>query len=148
MTTGCYPSYPSLEQFYDWRSGRHSGESDYGGFNWDDAIKPAPRESQAQRGRLRVVLVHDTGDLYAVDNIGQVPVLLLGTFQQHRSREQVEQLLADWAEGDGPGRPLSWFRERIASLNAQEPERRRRAGLVPLRAGADSTCTSWPWPRG
>ena len=24
MTTGCYPSYPSLEQFYDWRSGRHS----------------------------------------------------------------------------------------------------------------------------
>ena len=122
MTTGCHPSYPSLEQFYDWRSGRHSGESDYGGFNWDDAIKPAPRESQAQRGRLRVV-----------------PVLLLGTFQQHRSREQVEQLLADWAEGDGPGRPLSWFRERIASLNAQEPERRRRAGLVPLRAGADST---------
>ena len=70
MTTGCYPSYPSLEQFYDWRSGRHSGESDYGGFNWDDAIKPAPRESQTQRGRLRVVLVHDTGDLYAVDNIG------------------------------------------------------------------------------
>ena len=69
MTTGCYPSYPSLEQFYDWRSGRHSGESDYGGFNWDDAIKPTPRESQAQRGRLRAVLVHDTGDLYAVDNI-------------------------------------------------------------------------------
>ena len=88
MTTGCYPSYPSLEQFYDWRSGRHSGESDYGGFNWDDAIKPAPRESQAQRGRLRVVLVHDTGDLYAVDNISQVQVLLLGTFQQHRSRSR------------------------------------------------------------
>ena len=35
----------------------------------------------------------------------------------------MEQRLADWAEGDGPGRPLSWFRERIASLNAQGPER-------------------------
>ena len=88
MTTAPYPSYPSLDQFYDWRGGRHSGESDYGGFNWDDAIKPAPRESQAQRGRLRVALVHDTGDLYAADNSGQGPVLLLGTFQQHRSRSR------------------------------------------------------------
>ena len=70
MTTAPYPSYPSLEQFYDGRGGRHSGESDYGGFNWEDAIKPDPRESQAQRGRLRVALVHDTGDLYAVDNRG------------------------------------------------------------------------------
>ena len=123
MTTAPYPSYPSLEQFYDGRGGGHSGESDFGGFNWDDAIKPDPRESRAQRGRLRVALVHDTGDLYAVDNRGQGPVLLLGTFHQQRSREQVEQRLADWAEGDGPGRPLSWFRERIASLNAQGPER-------------------------
>ena len=123
VTTTCYPSYPSLEQFYDWRGGRHSGEADYGWFNWDDAITPDPGESQAHQGRLRVVLVHDTGDLYAVDNIGQGPVLLLGTFQQHRSREQVEQRLANWAEGDGPGRPLSRFRERIASLNAQRPER-------------------------
>ena len=123
VTTTCYPSYPSLEQFYDWRGGRHSGEADYGWFNWDDAITPDPGESQAHQGRLRVVLFHDTGDLYAVDNIGQGPVLLLGTFQQHRSREQVEQRLANWAEGDGPGRPLSRFRERIASLNAQRPER-------------------------
>ena len=113
MTTSPYPSYPSLDQFYDCRGGRHSGEADFGGFNWDDAIKPDPRESQAQRGRLRVALVHDTGDLYAVDNLGQGPVLLLGTFQQHRYREQVEQRLADWAEGDGPGRPRSWFRDRI-----------------------------------
>ena len=71
MTTAPYPDYPSLEQFYDWRGGRLSGGSDYGEFNWDDAIKPDPRESQAQRGRLRVALVHDTGDLYAVDNSGQ-----------------------------------------------------------------------------
>ena len=74
VTTTCYPSYPSLEQFYDWRGGRHSGEADYGWFNWDDAITPDPGESQAHQGRLRVVLVHDTGDLYAVDNIGQGPV--------------------------------------------------------------------------
>ena len=70
MTTAPYPSYPSLEQFYDGRGGRHSGESDFGEFNWDDAINPDPGESQAQRGRLRVALVHDTGDLYAVDNSG------------------------------------------------------------------------------
>ena len=82
MTTAPYPSYPSLDQFYDWRGGRHSGEADYGEFNWDDAIKPDPRESQAHQGRLQVALVHDTGDLYAVDNSGQGPVLLLGTFQQ------------------------------------------------------------------
>ena len=144
MTTAPYPSYPSLDQFYDWRGGRHSGESDYGEFNWDDAIKPAPGESQAQRGRLRVALVHDTGDLYAVDNGGQGPVLLLGTFQQHRSREQVEQRLADWTERDGPGRPRSWFHERIASLASRPGAgaergsscRGRWAGLLPLRAGA------------
>ena len=82
MTTAPYPSYPSLDQFYDWRGGRHSGEADFGEFNWDDAIKPDPRESQAHQGRLQVALVHDTGDLYAVDNSGQGPVLLLGTFQQ------------------------------------------------------------------
>ena len=76
MTTSPYPSYPSLDQFYDCRGGRHSREADFGGFNWDDAIKPDPRESQAHRGRLRVALVHDTGNLYAVDNIGQGPVLL------------------------------------------------------------------------
>ena len=30
MTTAPYPGYPSLEQFYDWRGRRHSGESDCG----------------------------------------------------------------------------------------------------------------------
>ena len=64
-----------------------------------------------------------------MDNSGQGPVLLLDTFQQHRSKEQVEQRLTDWAEGDGPGRPLSWFRERIASLNAQGPERSGEAAV-------------------
>ena len=54
MTTTPYPSYPSLDQSYDCRGVRHSGEADFGGFNWDNAIKPAPRESQAHRGRLRV----------------------------------------------------------------------------------------------
>ena len=111
-----------------------------------------PRESQAHQGRLRVVLVHDTGDLYAVDNRGQGPVLLLGTFQQHRSREQVEQRLADWAEGDGPGRPLSRFRERIASLNAQGPERSGEDGpawchCVPEQVGG-CQCFNTGYARG
>ena len=49
MTTACYPSYPSLEQFYDWRGGRHSGEADFGWFNWDDAITPDPGKARRTR---------------------------------------------------------------------------------------------------
>ena len=143
MTTTCYPSYPSLDQFYDWRGRRRSGEADFGEFNWDDAIKPDPKESQAHQGRLQVALVHDTGDLYAVDNRGQGLVLLLDNFQQHRSKEQVEQRLTDGAEGDGPGpAPL------LVPGTHRQPERPgagaerrsscrgRPAGLLPLRAGA------------
>ena len=42
----------------------------------------------------------------------------------------MEQRLADWAEGDGPGRPRSWFRELICLACRVIEELRREDGTL------------------
>ena len=116
--------------FYAARGGRSTqGESDYGGFNRDDLGLNLQRPMQTLRipgwsscphgeTDYYVSHVHDTGDFYAVegrfDTTAQVA--LLGSVGPGHEEPEVYGHFADWAQGDGPGRPFSWFVERIKSF--------------------------------
>ncbi len=111
--------WPSRDDFYAGRGGTFSGESDYGHFNWDDetaGVGVFPANAMIYR-RLMVCHVHDTGDWYSVDSSGIGEVTLLGTVASNVPEPEVYAFFSDWAQNDGPGRPLSWFRQRIADFN-------------------------------
>ena len=118
-------TFNNIEEFYTARGGRLSPESDYGGFNWDDQtadswIRP-PHISKGHR--YLVVHAWETGDWYAARDVTDGPVVLLGTLERPGVPERdVHQFFRDWADRDGPGRPLSWFRDRIAAFNEKYPK--------------------------
>ena len=50
-------------------------------------------------------------------------MVLLGTLERPGVPERdVHEFFRDWADRDGPGRPLSWFRDRIAAFNEKYPK--------------------------
>ena len=117
----------TLDDFYEGRGGGYSGESDYGKFNKNDLGVELSRVREttetgfvfvpAGEPDYRVTYVHDTGDFYAVENRfdTSAEVVLLGSVGPGHEEPEVYVHFADWAGGDGPGRPFSWFVERIAS---------------------------------
>ena len=116
--------FENIEAFYTARGGRFSPESDYGGFNWDDhAVDSWIRPPHISSGHsYMVVHARETGDWYAARGITDGPVLLLGTLARPGVPEKdVHEFFRDWADRNGPGRPLSWFRDRIAAFNEQNP---------------------------
>ena len=120
--------FDNIASFYAARGGRFSGESNYGVYNKNDmgldlqAQAPVPESGLVfvpfGEPDYRVSHVHDTGDFYAVENRfdSTAQVLLLGSVGPGTALGKVDEHLVDWARGDGPGRPFSWFVERIASF--------------------------------
>ena len=120
--------FENLDSFYGARSGGYSGESGYGRFNKDDlgvGLKRVMGTTEtglvfvpAGEPEYRITYVHDTGDFYAMENRfdTNAPVALLGSVGTGTALGKVDEHLVDWARGDGPGRPFSWFVERIASF--------------------------------
>ena len=119
--------FATLDDFYKARGGGYSGESDYGNFNVDDLGVGLNRVREAAETGVefvpygnpnyRVTYVHDTGDFYAVENRfdTSAEVALVASVGPGHEEREVYAHFADWAEGDGPGRPFSWFVERAAS---------------------------------
>ncbi len=104
--------YQDLNDFYQDRGGRYSPESDYGAHNTDDlgAFAPSPLFSPP----VRVSHVHSTADFYAVQLTPTTEkVVLISTTPEGLTEPQVHRILQDWARTPSPGRPLSWFTERI-----------------------------------
>ena len=112
-------TYRNLDEFYAERGMKPGVESDYGYYNWDDLDILGLRFHEAERHRIRVSHIHSTGDFYAVDVtpgrqhgraavLGQVPTGL--------TEREVHQLFGDWASGGQPGRPLSWFLNRLQEI--------------------------------
>ena len=120
--------FENLEVFYEARGGGRSGESGYGRFNRNDLGVELRRVLEVTEIGLtfvpagepdyRITYVHDTGDFYAMENRFDpaAEVLLLGSAGPGTALGKVDEHLVDWARGDGPGRPFSWFVERIASF--------------------------------
>lgn len=109
--------FANIDAFYAERGGERSGECDFGVWNYSDA------EGCTRRWpRFRVSVVHDTGDVYAL-NFASLTVLLLGTLPAGRCEphglrrgegcvyDVADELFAGWA--DEGGKPLSWFVARL-----------------------------------
>ena len=125
--------FDNIGRFYEERDGKFSGESGYGKYNRDDLAVGLLAPTTTLGGLIfvpfgepdhRISHVHDTGDFYAVegrvDDIGQVA--LLGSVGAGHPEPEVYAHFGDWAEGAGPGRPFSWFVERIDSFRCAKPE--------------------------
>ena len=123
-------AFSNLAEFYGAREGERSPESDYGFQNWDDRIqrgctgystrafhpRAMQRHLQEVNGRLRVAHVQHTGDFYAVHAGSPGTVWLLGTVPDELPEPQVHGYFPDWAQSEGPVRPLNWFRALIATV--------------------------------
>ncbi len=139
--------YATIDEFYDDRGGRYSGECDFGVWHWDDCgifsggttdeidVERTRFAGQdllmlraARNSRIRVSVVDETGDVYAIrSGLGEDRVVLLGNLGVTNSwksgrgdrrdigpvYERAEQLFEGWAHAKGLGRGLSWFIERI-----------------------------------
>ncbi len=111
--------YPSIDAFYADRGGERSGESDFG--CWWTA-----RGGLSRGPFFRVSVVHETGDLYAI-NLTTGEVELLGSWGADpnctgrlglRHTEACAYSVADrvldgWAYREKSGMSLAWVRERI-----------------------------------
>ena len=134
--------YESMNEFYNDRGGRRSGECDYGVWHRDDMMlfATAPRTlsgvamgefgtvySAEHNKMVRVSVVAETGDVYAFELSGQRAALIgnvgLADEQwdtrpiQERSPvyERTDEVLANWADlTGGLGQELSWFVNRLA----------------------------------
>ncbi len=107
--------FATIHDFYDARGGERSDESDFGAW-WTDEGELRPRGP-----RYRVSVVHQTGDVYAVNHWTGV-IELLGSVgptdcpdgMDHDADcpyALVEASLKGWAD---EGRELEWARERLA----------------------------------
>lgn len=130
------PTYKDLEAFYKaCPAASRSGESDYGVHNHDDLGVFAGLGLPSVAGRIRVAHVHNTGHFYAfahfatgnrVALLGQVAVRpteqeAANLYLMQAMERAVYEHFEDYAYGEGAGRPLSWFVERIAELQEKEP---------------------------
>lgn len=154
-TAETFKQYASVDAFYEDRGGLFSGESDYGVWNCDDSGLFSGRvdtdiEAEAteldgeevfvvrasRNSRMRVSVVDDTGDVYAVQHgIGEGRVVLLGNLVVKsplvRQRagisdigptyELAERVFKGWAmsEDGSFGRGTSWFIERLKRIEAR-----------------------------
>lgn len=108
-------AYATIADFYKERGGLMSGEQDYGVHWLEDGGFP--------HDRLRVSIVHDTGDVYAVsmwtekvELLGNVPADVACDPKGIKHVEgccylKCDVILDGWE--DHP-RPLSWARERLS----------------------------------
>ncbi len=106
-----------LEEFHLARGSKNSLESDYGGENHDNL---GIFQSGHSAKHILVTHVDRTGDFYA-ENPYTGRVALLGIVTPEFTEQEVHQGFEDWADGVGPGRPLSWFQEKIAAFNSAHP---------------------------
>jgi hypothetical protein len=111
--------HPSIEAFYAERGGERSGESDFG-VMWTEERKRFPA--------FRVSVVHDTGDVYAINmSVGEVE--LLATLEHTKlcanlrnfahdaelcAYAHAERALDGWAETIHREGSIEWVRERLA----------------------------------
>ncbi len=145
--------YRSDEEFYADRGGARSGESDFGMWHHDDiglfstpgdmairgeTVQVSDDEfiviSAARNNRIRVSVVDETGDVYAVQyGIGNGRACLLGNLgvktPRARKRESIrdigptyekaESAFEGWARSeDGkPCKGMSWFIERLRRMD-------------------------------
>ena len=106
--------YNSMETYHRRRGGRNSPETDYGCRNTDDLGLVATIDENS----VRVSLVEDTGDIYAIneDEHELSRVALLGQAADNDGRPMSEKIVnsifQDWAQGPA-SRPLSWFIRQI-----------------------------------
>ena len=113
MTT----TFKNLEELHLARGSKNSLESDYGGENHDDL---GIFQTGNSTKHILVAHVDRTGDFYAQDRYtGRIA--LLGIVTPGFPEKEVHQGFKDWADGEGPGRPLSWFQEKIAAFNSTHP---------------------------
>ena len=151
--------FSDLDGFYAARGGERPPEFDYGCHNVDDlAVNPVDPRPQPSWLRYRVSYVGQTGDFYAIALVGGLTaegrVILLGSLGAGHVEKDVYAHFADWAEGEGLGRPLSWFIERIATFvpkpKADSPlspgvvrsSRTSRASTRPAAAGSQGSRTT------
>lgn len=111
--------FASVADFYRERGGETSGECDFGVW-W---YTPRPFETSHHGPYYRVSVVHDTGDIYAlnqwdhrVELLTTLPAIVqvCDRINHHLSDcpyKQAENYLEGWAEG--ASKPLSWARERL-----------------------------------
>ena len=116
----------SIDQFYDQRGGRRSGEIDYGVWHRNDLDWYLPADYPC-----RVSVVDTTGDVYAIAELSG-HIALLGTLhreaqdsskatanrthglQDSRTYRLAQLRFEHWAEDPSSlGKPLSWFIERL-----------------------------------
>ena len=136
-------TYADLDAYYEASpTAFRSGESDYGVWNYDDlgifhvALSPL---------RVRVSHVHLTGEFYAVTHFAHGDKLaILGRVQApptdaveawldpdrplnrrsdwwkaiEKTVQNTYAVFDGWADGEGLGRPLSWFVHRIREVGA------------------------------
>lgn len=142
--------FSSIEEFYDKQGGRFSGERDFGVMHYDDMeLFPfGPGRSEGEKinggyrivfqplgiycnGRLRVSVVDETGDVYAIQQgYGDGLVVMIGNvgvnnpdFQDFSVKpgpvyERAEELLDGWANNSGGGRSISWFVNRLKDVHS------------------------------
>ena len=123
-----FETFVNLEAYHKARPAMlNSVEADYGAHNTDDLdIFPA-----YARINIRVSHVVATGEWYAFSPlsrehqyvvIGKLDDVGLPENPTHSEEDTAERMVhehfKDWDEGDGPGRPLSWFLTRIRSFEA------------------------------
>lgn len=118
-----FESFPTIRAFYDQRGGGTHGECDFG--VWWYSIESA--DGQRRGPFYRVSVVHDTGDVYALNQWSK-EVQLLTTIAPSRScsgigkhlpsccYETAEEIFAGWA--DGGSKPIEWARGRARGVIA------------------------------
>lgn len=115
-------TFPIIAAFYAARGGERSGESDFGVW-WTGEKRGMP----STWPRYRVSVVHDTGDLYAVDLHGGAVELLasgLGMAGCHGILKHdatccyqiADRLLAGWVDHIHEANSLQWIRDALAGI--------------------------------
>lgn len=112
---GTPPVYRNLKTFLEHRGGDHSLEDYYGRNHYDDYSIFSSRRP----GHISVRYILETGDLYAIDEAHEAlsRVILFTRLQDAAGRplppNEVSRILRGWAAPGGPGRPISWFVQRL-----------------------------------
>ena len=108
--------YPTLDDFYDDRRRRLSGEADYGVFWAHNGLRP-----------WRVSYIHETGEVYAVSLKGGGPVIVLGVVLHdpvdsvdHRQvyYRTLDRILDGWERE--AYREIDWARQRLSTANLSQ----------------------------
>lgn len=120
-----YPTYQSVDAFYEAQGGRASGECMFGVHHYNDLPVGPTSNPQTPIARLppwEVNVVEDTGCVYA-QTLGTAgkggAVVLLGKVAAGDRYADAEQRFAGWSET--ARRPLSWFARRSIPVDQPAP---------------------------